>query len=547
MSRRTAAALLALIALYFLYSTRGGLSAFFTGDDGMNIVSLHGLWRISLGSLAVNSLLPFTTEYRPVGGLFYRLIWAAAGFNPLPFRIACFVLMLANLGLVYCVMSRIAKNRIAAVFGVLFFAYHPCLGDLYYSTGTVYDLLCLFFYCASLLAYFRGMRFIAVTLLFILALNSKEMALTLPMVLLLYEALLGGGLRPLWARRYAPLALALVIAAVSLISRIWGPHALTVNPLYRPTFRPTLIFNALGRYGAYLLDRVTPFSAMWVGLGFAALLIVGLILRDRVYLFALLFTVLTSIPVCLIPPRAGFVLYVPMIGWALLAGRLLQHTNPQRQWVLASVFIVVLGALVAVHASARETSTSQFEAQHQNTRSLFSQLRRMQPSFPPGSRILFSDDPYAPDDWILLFLTQLAYNDPIIWVDRRKKILGVGAASEDYPYDYTFLFRTGVLTAIREETVNLEFEPKRLKPGDTYKVTVPKLAGKIVDVSIVVTRGGKITYTGVVRGWCRFDSRGVAALLTPNSVELGTVRVKHIRPQGGKWMPAFGSVELAAN
>jgi hypothetical protein len=72
------------------------------------------------------------------------------------------------------------------------------LADLYYSTGSVYDLLCFTFYYAAFLSYLRfrakasplGWRHILVVLfLYLCALAAKEMAVTLPLFLLLYELL----------------------------------------------------------------------------------------------------------------------------------------------------------------------------------------------------------------------------------------------------------------------------------------------------------------------------------------------------------------------
>ena len=82
---------------YFLWLAGDGLTAFFTGDDVQNLVHLHGYFRIALLEILQQALTVVTGEYRPIGGLFYRLLYSVFGFDPFPFRVAAFTLMGVNL------------------------------------------------------------------------------------------------------------------------------------------------------------------------------------------------------------------------------------------------------------------------------------------------------------------------------------------------------------------------------------------------------------------------------------------------------------------
>src|SRR5207247_3480443 len=125
-----AAGAIAVIIGFFLVFAGDGLSAYFTPDDMMN---LYDAW-----------FRPLVAQ-RPAGVLFQRGIFAVFGLNPLPFRIACFLMLLANLLLLYAFCVRLSQSREVAALACLLGAYHAHLADLYYSTGTVYDLLCLCF------------------------------------------------------------------------------------------------------------------------------------------------------------------------------------------------------------------------------------------------------------------------------------------------------------------------------------------------------------------------------------------------------------------
>src|SRR3990172_1744779 len=88
-SEETARVLLQLggvvfLLAFFIFFAGSGLWAPLSGDDLMN---LHG--HLQTGALGLMKGLVFywSTEYRPLGGLFYLSIYKLFGFDPLPFRI----------------------------------------------------------------------------------------------------------------------------------------------------------------------------------------------------------------------------------------------------------------------------------------------------------------------------------------------------------------------------------------------------------------------------------------------------------------------------
>ena len=138
---------------YFLWLAGDGLIAFFTGDDLLNLAYLHGYFHIPLVEIFQQSLAVVTAGYRPVGGLFYRLLYSVFGFDPFPFRVAAFILMGANLLLAYNLLRILADSREAALVATFLLSYNVSFLDLYQSTGTIYDILCLGFFVASFRLY----------------------------------------------------------------------------------------------------------------------------------------------------------------------------------------------------------------------------------------------------------------------------------------------------------------------------------------------------------------------------------------------------------
>ena len=152
-------------------------------------MNLHGYLSRTPVSLMVDNLRYWSTSYRPLGGLFYVALYNWFGFDPLPFRVACFGLLALNLGLLWRFTLRLSGSREVAFLALLIAGYHAWFVDLYYSTGTVYDLLCYSFYLGAFNVYLevraQGLvltwrRLGMVAALYVCALNAKEMAVSLP-------------------------------------------------------------------------------------------------------------------------------------------------------------------------------------------------------------------------------------------------------------------------------------------------------------------------------------------------------------------------------
>jgi hypothetical protein len=135
------------ILVYFIVLANAGLFEEFNPDDTTN---MYRAWTASASHLIRTATLDFWKgELRPVGFLFYKCIHYLFGFWSFPFRAACFVFIIANLILQFILYTRVFQKIEFAMLALLAGCFHGALWSIYASTGTIFDVLCLFF-CSSL-------------------------------------------------------------------------------------------------------------------------------------------------------------------------------------------------------------------------------------------------------------------------------------------------------------------------------------------------------------------------------------------------------------
>src|ERR1022692_2438727 len=193
-----------LLAAYFLYFSWDGMSAPFAADTFANI---YGYWRHGAAWLLGAQLQLWGGNYRPMGGLFYLSLFHFFGLNPAPYHVATALIVLANAYLVYAFARILGCGELVSGLAALIACYHVGLRDIYYNTSFIHDVLCFFFYFAAFVYYARvrsrgqlprGWQIAIFLGLYICALNSKEMAVTLPIVLGVYECTYHGRLEFSW-------------------------------------------------------------------------------------------------------------------------------------------------------------------------------------------------------------------------------------------------------------------------------------------------------------------------------------------------------------
>jgi hypothetical protein len=415
-----------LILAYFLYFNWEGLWAHFAADDMMN---MHHYWQMGMGRLVLEQFMPWRGSYRPMAGLFYMPLLSAFGLNPVPYHAVMLAILAGNLYLMYRFARVAGAGELQSVLATLIVAFHSGLSVLYYSTAFIYDVLCFTFYMAAFLCYariraqgrpLRAGEIALVLGLFLCALNSKEMALTLPIALMAYEFFCAPQAAPL----SLPIVLSGAMSALYLFGKVFGPDALLSAAGYHPVFTWHQLFAAEKTYmGELFLSQ----GFGWHGVVALWLLLLYLAWRRRrpVLRFCYVFLMLTPLPIVFLEGRSGACLYIPLAGWAVFAAVVLTDIAGAAADFLAKepglrrlgrtgLMTALLVAVVFLWAKENDRRRREFVRPAMAdvgrlTWQTMEQLRALNPRLPPHSQAVFLHDPFV--DWDIVFIADLWFRD----------------------------------------------------------------------------------------------------------------------------------------
>jgi hypothetical protein len=384
-------------------------------------------------------------------------------------------LLALNTFLAYRFATLITGSRLAGGLSAFVACYHVGLARLTYLPSFIFDVLCYTFYFLAFNYYLairtRGGRLknwqiAAFILLYIGALESKEMAVSLPVLVLLYEGLWHAPARwsfrswARWARSEAlPALLAGAVTAVFLLGKTIGSDSPLKMEGYRPVFSVDRYFESTASFLNLLFYQPE-------GHGFfntrTVLLVAALLLaiawrtgRKHLYLM-FFFVVIAPLPITFLSDRTGPCLYIPLTGWAVFAASLwvlfaeaVAHTRVLKHVpAMVTQAALVLGAVAAQwQLSARTTAgfAPLLRIENQRTADVIRQIRSVQPAVKPGSRIYVLNDPF--DGFDTQFLFELTYRDHsvTVWLDRHSHLEPFDVAR----MDYVFTFESGRLKRLK--------------------------------------------------------------------------------------------------
>jgi hypothetical protein len=434
--RKPAFALLTLT--YFLYFNWDSLRARFAADDMMNMAYC---WRLKPIRLWLDLVMPWRGSFRPMAGLFYLPLLKGFGLNPLPYHALMLGILLGNLYLMYRFARRAGCGELQAALATLIGAYHAGLSMLYYDTAFIYDVLCFSFYMGAFLCYgrvraqgrlLRGGETALVMGLYLCALDAKEMALTLPIVLLAYEWIYHPPMA--WTPREMARWLRgagrvmLYCAALNLVylyGKEFGPGAMMQSSAYRPelSLHRLLAFERTAMGDLFLAwERFD-----WRGVVAVLVLLAWLAWRRQrpVLRFGWVFLMLTPLPIAVIPGRGAACLYIPLAGWAVFAAvvltdvagaaaRFLAEEPIFRRAGYAGLFAAILCASFFCWAKRNDYLKREFVRvamadMGRQTGDTIGQLRALNPRVKSGTDVAFLNDPF--DGWDMSFIAELWFQD----------------------------------------------------------------------------------------------------------------------------------------
>jgi len=213
------AALLALSVI--LYSKALGFDFLSSWDDYEYVINNIYIRGLTLENLRVIFGAPFFGSYAPVHLLSYSLDYALWGLDPFGYHLTNIAVHAVNSALVYAVVKRLTGRRGASFIAACLFAVHAVNIENVAWVSERKTLLTALF---SLLAFLSYLRFrssgtpgfyILSLVLFVLALLSKPLAVTFPLIVLVYELTLSkDARRPLKSWPYFAVSAAAAFLAV---------------------------------------------------------------------------------------------------------------------------------------------------------------------------------------------------------------------------------------------------------------------------------------------------------------------------------------------
>ncbi len=307
------------IAIVFIILNDQAYNGFFQSDelDNLKWAPLLPLRDFLQGLLSPKFQMD---NFRPVGHFYFAAMGRAFALNFPPYLTAIFTIHLVNALLLYLLMRKLGIPSWHALAAITFFVFSAAAFDVYWKPMYVFDLLCTTFSLASILFY-AYRRWILSFIAFWLAYKSKELAVMLPAVLVVYEYWFG-------ERRFQftiPFLLASLSFGVQGI--VWNPNK---NNAY--TFRFTL--DALLQTVPFYSERflILPFS----GLALFALAFV----RDRRVWFGLVSMCILMVPLLFLPGRLfEAYTYLPLTCAAISLAAAASHLNPVWAWIAVALWM----------------------------------------------------------------------------------------------------------------------------------------------------------------------------------------------------------------
>jgi hypothetical protein len=297
----------------------------------------------------------------------------------------------------------------------------------------------------------RPAQVLLLVCLYIAALDSKEMAVTLPLLICLYELIYHAG--ESWRPRSATIGVMCLVTAAYIFGTTRGDESLLNVQGYKPAVSAA---SYLLQTQSSLNDLI--YSADWFNGGrtvalLTALFAVAWLSRNRDLKFSCLFLTIGVLPIAFIAPRGLYAAYIPIVGLAIFlavllvnATRFLKHTLGDRPGGAVRVGLFALAALTlaVIHTRKGQANVTVITTEQQHIQDVIAQLTLLHHEIPKGSRILFLKDPFEGRVWDSTFLLRLVYRDNSLVVERQE------SGKDPGQYDDIWTFENGKLVEVKQ-------------------------------------------------------------------------------------------------
>jgi hypothetical protein len=175
-------------------------------------------------------------------------------------------------------------------------------------------------------------------------------------------------------------------------------------------------------------------------------------LRSRLMLFGWLYYVVTLAPLSFAPPRAGYALYVPYTGIAILTAAFLFQIKRRYGTALCAAAIV----LVQIRADWIWIKQDEHPWGHEPIHRVADGVGGKYPALPKGSRLMLVNDPFGKDEiYTPKFVLWLRYHDATLHIEKSSwdKTSGTFVFPAE-PYDHIFMFAGDATWEFKQHGVN---------------------------------------------------------------------------------------------
>jgi hypothetical protein len=490
---------------YFLHFALPSLRGGFGADEPMN---MYFYWHPGILRCLWANVCFWSDFYRPAGALYYLPLYHFFYLNPEPYRIVQVSIVGTSIPIIYWLCRLLTTSRSVAFLGTIIVSYHADLANLVFRGSMIYDALCGLFYFAALAYYIhvrgkginlRPLQVAIFLLLYICALNSKEMAVSLPLIALTYEVLKCPGMGNWklfvlrnWRCAIPPL-IAGVLTAVYIYGKTHGSNSLITHDVYRPQYSWHTFLASNAEFVSELRFDHRPVLPVTLLFLWAGVFVYAFIRRDRTLQLMAFWVVLVPLPIAFIYPiRGGACLYLLLFGWAIILakfvsdliilmlkystslgqavgvgvaidaaiGTVVNHRArgaaigaamgavigacaaklPPRKFRACAVTLVVFGvAIVTQWENQRLGRAAGILESGQRTVHAIETFRslNLQPVF--GSNILLKSTFPFKNKWTPLFIASLVWNDHSlqIWLEGKNKLTPQQVAKVNYIISFT--------------------------------------------------------------------------------------------------------------
>ena len=307
-------------------------------------------------------------SYRPVVTLSYFVDYSLWYLNPMGYHLTNITFHILNSVLLFFFVQRIVKNMPIAFLASLFFICHPILSETVNAVSYREDLLVATFFLTAFILYVKSLSsnkfyLYPISLLsYLFALFSKEMAIALPLLLFLFDYIMGS--RYTFVVRQLRFYIGnILVTLFYLLIRFWWFHNPVESYISYPEGSLWANFLTLSRVVASYIkllffpmnltvDYIVPVTSFPGDISFilSILLIISigvigcrLFFYNKLLFFSILWFFVALLPVLNIVPIANVMaeryLYIPTVGFCIMGSFLVKRINTLN---LSPSFIYIL-------------------------------------------------------------------------------------------------------------------------------------------------------------------------------------------------------------